>query len=552
MKPGLTRTRVRYAISVPPVKPLFVALAALSLLPPLTAAPVVGTYNVRDYGAVPDGQTKNTAAFARAIAAAHAAGGGTVFVPAGRYLTGSIHLESNLTLDLDAGSELLYSGDPADSPLVESRWESTDAWVHGALIYANGKENIAIVGRGILNGQGKNWWWRSGSYPRGAPHHLSAGMTLWRSMITQIDDGRQFGEADFAVAAEVLRPTLVETYECRNVRIDGITVMSSPFWLLHPVYCDNVVVHGVTLISAGPLADPNPGPNGDGIDIDSCRNVRISDCSFSTSDDCIVIKAGRDASGRRKGRPTEFVAITNCVMFAGHGAVVIGSETSGDIRDIVASNIVAKGTDRAVRIKSMRGRGSVVENVRCDNFLIEDAATSPRADAGSAAIEITTLYQATAPEPASERTPTFRNFAFSNFSIINAKCVVAIHGLPERAVSQLRFSDFTATGKSGFICDHAEDVELHNVRVDAEHGSAFAFATTRGLVLDGVTSPHPGSANPVIHLDASDDITVQGSRAALGTTTFLEIAGPRPARLHLLNNELSGAANPVLPADLIR
>jgi len=530
------------------MKPLSFAAACLLAVLPLGAAASAGAYNVRDYGAAADGQTKDTAAIMRAIAACAAAGGGTVYFPAGHYLTGSIHMESNLTLDLAAGAELLYSGDPADSPLVESRWESTDAWIHGPLIYANGKENIAIVGRGTLNGQGKNWWWRAG---KGGSHKPNPAGVVWRDMITQIDAGHQYGEADFAVAADYLRPTLIETYECRNVLVEGVTLTASPFWLLHPVYSDNVVVHGVSFVSGGELVHGNFGPNGDGLDVDSCRNVRISDCFFSTSDDCIVIKSGRDASGRRKARPTEFVTITNCVMYAGHGAIVIGSETSGDIRDIVASNIVAKGIVRGIRIKSMRGRGAVVENVRCDNFLIED--TVPESKGGPAeAIEITTLYEKTAPEPASERTPTFRNFAFSNLTIVNVKEVATIHGLPERAVSQLRFSDITATGQTGFDCDHATDVELHNVRVDAAHGSAFAFATTQGLVLDGITSAHPGAGSPVIHLDASDDILLQGSRAAAGTGTFLEVTGARPARLHLLSNELSQAANPVLPADLLR
>jgi len=520
-----------------------------------TAAPTStpsGIFNVRDFGAVPDGRTLNTAAFARAVAAAHAAGGGTVLVPAGRYLTGSVHLESNLTLDLEAGSVLLYSGDPADSPLVESRWESTDAWAHGSLIYANGKENIAIVGRGRLDGQGKNWWWRSGTYPRGGPHPPNPAAAVWRGMVDQIDQGRQYGEADFARAADFLRPCLVETYDCRNVLVEGVTLAAPPFWILHPVYCDNVEVRGVSFLSGGPLADPNPGPNGDGIDVDSCRNVRISDCFFSTSDDCIVIKSGRDASGRRKGRPTEFVTITNCVMYAGHGAVVIGSETSGDIRDIVASNIVAKGTDRGIRIKTQRGRGAVVENVRCDNFVIEDAGVVAQDYATAAAIEITTLYGKTQPEPVSDRTPTFRNFAFSNITIVNATHAVAIHGLPERAISQLRFTDLTATAGTGFVCDHANDIELHNVRVDAARGAAFAFDTTDNLVLDGVTSARPVATSPVIRLSASDDITVEACRAAPGTGTFLEVVGAPPARLLLANNDLTLAAHAVLPAGLGR
>ena len=498
------------------------------------AAPARGTFDVGDFGAVGDGQTKNTEAIARAVAACTAAGGGTVYFPAGRYLTGSIHLESNLTLQLDAGAVLLYSADPADSPLVPSRWECTDAWTHAPLIYANGKENIAIVGRGTLNGQGENWWWRAGRDPQHAAE-LAPARAAWLDLLRRIEAGAQPAEKDFVLAAECLRPTLLETYNCKNVLVDGVTLTDSPFWLLHPVYSENVVVRGVSFVSWG--------PNGDGIDVDSCRDVRISDSFFTTGDDCIVIKSGRDAEGRRVARPTEHVTITNCVMYKGHGAIVIGSETSGDIRNITASNIVAKGTDCGVRIKSNRGRGGVVENVRCDNFVIEDAVKQ--------AIEITTLYVRGPEEPLSARTPVFRNFAFSNLTIVNARDVVSIHGLAEKAVEQLRFSDITASGASGFDCDHATDVELHNVRVNAASGSAFNFTSVHDLVLDDVGTHTPGKAAPVIRLANSDSIWLRGARAVPGTATFLQVEGPKPAVLRLADNDLSAAATPLDPTSLV-
>jgi polygalacturonase len=498
---------------------------------PLAPAQAPASLNVQDFGAVADGRTNDTAAIAKAMAACTAAGGGTVVFPAGRYLTGSIMPGSDTTLDLEAGSELLYSADPADSPIVASRWESTNAYTHAPLIYANGRRNIAIVGRGTINGQGANWWWRNGRYDPGRSAEVEPARRAWLGLYGRIEAGEKPGPAEFKLAAEYLRPSLVQFNGCTNVLVEGVTLTESPMWLLHPLYSDNVTVRGVTFLSTG--------PNGDGIDVDSCRDVRISDCYFSTGDDCIVIKSGRDADGRRTARPTEHVAITNCVTYKGHGAVVIGSETSGDIRDVVASNIVSHGTWCGIRIKSMRGRGAVVENLRFDNFVIDGATV--------AAIEVTTLYQDEPPEALSERTPVFRNMAFSNLTITGAKQVADIEGLPEKAIEQLRFSDITASGGKGFVCDRASDVELQNVRVDAASGSAFSFTQVLDLELAGVTSRSPQAGSPVVDLQGCARAWLHSSHAAPGTDVFLRHDGGDADGLRLADNDLSAARVAVSP-----
>jgi polygalacturonase len=502
------------------------ALLTLSPVPAVTAdAAPVAAINVLEHGAVADGRTKNTAALQRAIDACAAAGGGTVWFPAGKYLTGSLRLENNLTLHLEAGAELLYSGDPADSPLVPSRWECTNVFTHAPLLYANGKTNIAITGRGTINGQGENWWWRNTRHDAARAAEAQPAFEAWLKLYARIEAGEKFAAADFTLAAKFLRPSLVQFYECKNILVENITITNSPMWLLHPIYSDDIVVHGVRFISEG--------PNGDGIDVDSCRNVRISDCFFTTGDDCIVIKSGRDADGLRTARPTEYVTITNCVMFKGHGAVVIGSETSGGIRNVTASNIVAKGTDRGIRIKSQRGRGGVLENFRFDNWVIEDAQIQ--------AIEITTRYGKTAEEPFSARTPVFRNFAYSNITIVNAKQVASIEGLPEKAIEQLRFTDITATGKTGFIVDNVADVELHSVRVTATTGSAFDFKAAAGIVFDDVsprTAMHKAAG---IALADCTDVQVRNSRAAADSGSFLQLTGAKTNGVMLAGNELSRA-----------
>jgi len=468
-----------------PLLRISLPLLCLTLLSALFGGPRPAVFNVLDYGAVPDGQTKNTAAIAKAIAACAEVGGGTIVFPAGKYLTGAVMLESNQTLHFDAGSALLYSGDPADSPIVKSRWECTNVYTHASLIYADGKHNIAITGRGTLNGQGWNWWWRSNSRGRKSPsgEDAASNQAAWRKVYDRIETGEKLAAADFTAAAKFLRPSLVGLYNCKNILIEDVTLFKSPMWMLHPVYSDDIVVRGVRFVSADPEGQHSAegeGPNGDGIDVDSCRNVRISDCYFNTSDDCIVIKSGRDNDGLRTNRPTEFVTITNCVMFQGHGAVVIGSETSGGIRNITASNCVSVGTDCGIRIKSQRGRGGVLQNFRFDNWVIEDAKKQ--------AFEINTRYSVTPDAPLGEKTPVFRNFSYSNITISNAAQVAKIVGLPEKAIEQLRFTDITATGKVGFLVEQASDLELHHVRVTASKGLAFEIDSSSRVVLDDVAT----------------------------------------------------------------
>ncbi len=519
----------------------FLAFCLVALAPVFAASTTSAVFNPADFGAVGDATTNNTAAFAKTMAAVKAAGGGTVWVTAGRYLTGSIELVDNVTLHLDAGAELLYSGDSADSPVVPSRWECTNVYTFAPLIYANGKQNIAITGRGVLNGQGWNWWWRSASRglkpPAGQRPVLeaTAAREEWRKVYARIEAGEKTTVDDFKLAKEFLRPSLVGLYNCRNILVEGVTLFKSPMWMLHPVYSDDILVRGVRFVSADPDDQPSKegtGPNGDGIDVDSCRNVRISDCFFTTSDDCIVIKSGRDNDGLRTNRPTEYITITNCVMYKGHGAVVIGSETSGGIRDITASNIVSKGTDTGVRIKSQRGRGGVMENFRFDNWIIEDAQRT--------AFEITMRYGRTEEAPVSEKTPLFRNFSYSNITVTNAKKVATVEGLTERAIDQLRFSDINATGKAGFIADHGADIKLQNVRIAVEQGSALSFDACSAVSLDDVKARTSAKDSAVILLNNTTDTSVRSTPPAKGSGPLLRVTGAGSSGI-----TFSGAASDV-------
>lgn len=328
-------------------------------------------FDIADFGAVGDGETDCTAAFQKAIAACAKAGGGRVVARKGVYLTGPVHLESNINLHIERGATLAFVSDPKRYlPAVLTRWEGVEFMGYSPLIYAYGKQNIAITGEGTLDGRANKttWWPWKGNKQWGVDGYPSQA------------EGRKklFAEAEAGVPPEqrhyaegyYFRPPFVQPYRCTNVLIEGIKVTNSPFWLLNPTLCENVTVRGVSLESLG--------PNSDGCDPESCKNVVIENCLFDTGDDCIAIKSGRNNDGRRVNVPTENVVIRGCQMRAGHGGVVIGSEISGGVRNVFAENNVMSSPDleRGFRIKTNSVRGGVLENIfmrNCKMGRVRDA-----------------------------------------------------------------------------------------------------------------------------------------------------------------------------------
>jgi polygalacturonase len=284
------------------------------------------------------------------------------------------------------------------------------------------------------------------------------------------------------------------------------------------------------------IVESFPGANTDGVDIDSSRHVRISDSYFDTGDDAICIKSGKDADGLRVNRITEDVAITNCTIHRGHGAVVLGSETSGGIRNVVASNIVSQGTDRGIRIKSTRGRGGILENIRFDNWVIEDTPYP--------AIEITNYYTRAPEEPVSRRTPVFRNFGISNVTINRCKTAVNIEGLPEMPVEGLRLTDIIASAQEGLRAFNTKGLELHNVRVNPESGVPFLIRDSSDLDLNGVQTRNPKPGVPVVRLDRVKRATLRNSVAWEGTGLFLSVGPESETSVKLTGNDFSNAATP--------
>lgn len=490
------------------VKPVLLILSTVLVLalsvPVARAAGTSPFFNVADYGAAADGKTLCTKAIQKAVDACAAAGGGTVYLPAGRYLSGAIFLKSNVTLHIGQGATLLASTSFEHFPPFKPGWriQSDDTRV-SSLITGIDLENIAVTGRGTLDGQGKPWW-----------------------DALRKDKNRKKDQAKILTHG---RPRVINLYRCRNVLIQGVTIVDSPSWTVHPIGCENLVVDGISIIN------PESGPNTDGVNPQSCRNVRIANCFIDTGDDCITLKSGEDEEGRLKARPTENVTITNCVMYKGHGAVVIGSEMSGGVRNVTVSNIVCVGTDRAVRIKSTRGRGGVVENIRFSNFVVENVREP---------IYITSFYTKTEPEPVSERTPIFRDIAISNFTIKNSPCMAKIFGLPEMPIQRLRMTDITASTQVGLVCDSVAGLEMQNVQVDAEKGPAFEIKNCKDLELHAVKTKSPRPDEPVIRMENVEEAFIHGCRALPGTGSFLELAGKTTGGIVLAGNHLSAAKNP--------
>jgi polygalacturonase len=495
---------------------------------PGRAAQTASFHNVRDYGAAGDGQTKDTEAIRKAISAAASAGGGTVYFSAGQYLTGSIHLQSNITLYLDAGAVLKFSQDFNDYlPMVKSRWEGTECTNFSPPIYAYRVENIAVVGRGLIDGQGKAWW----DYYRKLRDEIAKRGKIetpskWSKLFAESNQGAA-GRGRWEQMGNFLRPPMVQPFECRNVRIEGISLKGPPLWTINPVYCDNVTVTGIS------IKNPEDSPNTDGINPDSCRNVHISDCHISVGDDCITIKSGRDEDGRRVGRPCENITVTNCTMLDGHGGVVIGSEMSGGVRKVAISNCIFDGTERGIRIKTTRGRGGVIEDLRVSNIVMSRITRTP--------FDLNMFYEKMPPEPVSERTPALRNLHFSAITVRGAPAAGFILGLEEMPVEDVTFSNIRIEADKGFTCSNARNVAFRDVRINTKKGPALLCEKVEGLVLAGFETFAPHKDAAVLDLKDVAGAYVFGCRAAPGTETFLQLRGPNSRDIILQANELGKA-----------
>ncbi|HEY1493301.1 MAG TPA: glycoside hydrolase family 28 protein [Candidatus Solibacter sp.] len=420
----------------------------------LAACAWCAEFDVKTFGAAGDGQKKDTAAIARAIDAAAKAGGGTVVVSPGRYLTGALTLKSNVTLEVEAGATLLGSPDPEDYPLRENVWGEKKEY--SSLIYADGAEHITIRGRGTIDGQGQAWWKRMG----------------WPDRRKIAPEQRTAAERAELAKLEYGRPHMIKLVRSRHVVIEGLHLINSASWTVNPLLCEFVRIDGIT------IENPVPSPNTDGINPESCRNVQILNSRIDVGDDCVTLKSGKDEAGRRVGRPDENITITNCVMLKGHGAVTIGSEMSGGVRNVVVSNCVFQGTDVGIRVKSQRGRGGIVEGFVVSNVVMQDVVS---------AFTLTSFYSGTDKPgdlfPVGEGTPRLRDFRFGNITARGSKTAGQITGLKEMPIENITFTGVRIQAQTGMKITNAKDVTFQDVVIEAEKGDAVSVVDSMGIEL---------------------------------------------------------------------
>ncbi|OMQ10492.1 glycoside hydrolase family 28 protein [[Flexibacter] sp. ATCC 35103] len=414
------------------------------------------TFNINDFGAVADGKTSNTQAFEKAIKACVQNGGGKVLVPNGKYLTGPIHLESNVNLHLEDNAEILFSINPKEYPIVHTSWEGTELMNYSSLIYAKNKTNVAITGKGTLNGQADNtnWWiwsggkdygWKKGIPSQNDPKNREVLVDMAEKNVPVAE--RVFGEGRY------LRPNFIEFFECNTVLVKDITIINAPFWILHPIKTNNIIIDGVTVNSHG--------PNNDGCDPEYSQNVLIKNCIFNTGDDCIAIKSGRDADGRRVAIPSKNIIVQNCKMIDGHGGVVMGSEISAGVNNVFVDNCVmdSPNLDRAIRIKTNSRRGGVIEDVFVRNLKVGTVKEC---------VLLVTMFYNVYGSQTGNFIPTVRNINLENVTVKNGgKYGVWAEGYEESPVENITLKNVVIekVGKP-YLLKNAKNVNFINTTVN--------------------------------------------------------------------------------------
>ena len=407
-------------------------------------------FNVTDFGAKGDSVTDCTVAFKKAIEACNQAGGGKVIVPKGNYSTGAIYLRSNVNLHLEDNSRILFYTNPEKyMPLVYTRFEGVECMNFSALIYAHSEQNIAVTGSGTLDGQASdsNWWSWKGSKENKNPNQKEDVNRLNKMG----DDNTPVAERVFGLG-HYLRPNFVQFYKCQNILIDGITILRSPMWELHPVLSENITIQNVNIYSHG--------PNNDGCDPESCKNVLIKNCVFDTGDDCIAIKSGRNNDGRRVNVPSENLVIQGCRMKDGHGGVVIGSEISGSCRNVFAEDCImdSPNLDRALRIKTNSLRGGVVENIYMRNVKVGEIK--------EAVILVSFIYQE---GDAGEFTPIVRNIFIKNVTSEKSNYGLHLECYDRSPVTNIYIDSCKFNGvKKGNFIKNAEGLHYNEFYINGE------------------------------------------------------------------------------------
>lgn len=449
--------------------------------------------DIRDFGAKADGETLNTEAINNAIKAVSEKGGGKVVIPEGLWLTGPVVLQNNVNLHVEKNALVLFSGDADLYPLVRTSFEGLDMLRCQSPVSAMNAENIAITGHGVLDGSGDSWrpvkrnkmtdgQWKSllksgGVVDESGKVWYPNEGALKASILTGSKEKREISDSEWEGMKRWLRPVLLSIVKSKRVLLEGVTFRNSPSWCLHPLSCEDLTLNGVKVFN------PWYSQNGDALDVESCKNVVVTNSLFDAGDDAICIKSGKDADGRRRGEPCENVLVKNNTVLHGHGGFVVGSEMSGGVRNVYVADCTFIGTDVGLRFKSTRGRGGVVENVYVDNInMINIPGDALIAD----------LYYAVkdapgAPVPAvTEETPSFKNIHISNISCKGAGRAMFLNGLPEMPIENFSVRNMRITdAQQGAFINKVAGVTLENIEIETADNTYLQVENTTNITIDG-------------------------------------------------------------------
>ncbi|MCC8174708.1 MAG: glycoside hydrolase family 28 protein [Odoribacter sp.] len=479
------------------------------------------TVSLKDFGAVGDGVTLNTDAFQKAIQNLSSKGGGKLVVPSGIWFTGPIVFQNNINLHLEKGAVILFSPDVDLYPLVETVFEGLDTRRCQSPISGHNLENIAITGNGAIDGNGHFWrpvkkqkvtesQWRNITSRGGAfkrpDYWFPSEATLLGDQISDMNVPRNLKtEEEWQSVKNFLRPVMVSFIECKNVYLEGVIFQNSPAWNLHPLMCENVIIDGVQ------VRNPSYAQNGDGLDLESCKNAIIVNSSFDVGDDGICIKSGKDEDGRRRARPCENVIVDNCTVYKGHGGFVVGSEMSGGVKNIMVTNCMFLGTDVGLRFKSRRGRGGVVENIYVYNVSMMDIATEPLLFdlyyGGKSAVESLEdgdeTPQVVQLPAVDETTPAFRNIFVKGLTCSQARRAMFFNGLPEQNIDRIVVEDVFITSQLGAELVESENIDLKNVTIHTEKGAALLLKNCKNVNLNTFDAEVSGNQS-VVEISGQD------------------------------------------------
>ncbi len=482
--------------------------------------------NVTDFGAIGNGLTMNTTAINNAIKACSQSGGGTVIIPRGLWLTGPLELANNVNLHLQNGALVIFSPNRSDYPIINLPGKG---FTTHPLIYGEKLENVAITGEGVFDGCGENWrpvkkfkmtasQWQNLLKSGGVVNH--SGDIWWPSI--EAMQGEHYRDSllatkpknelvaeDFLPARDFLRPELVLLNNCKRVLVDGLTFKNSPKWAFHTQHSKNIIIRNVKINNEW------WAQNGDGIDISSCKNVLIYNCTVTAGDDAICLKSSKT---KGQAEPSlQNVVVRDCIVYRGHGGLVIGSNTDGGMQNIFVDNCIFIGTDIGLRFKSARDRGGLVENVIIRNIYMKDIVNE--------AILFNTYYENIGREektyPVTEKTPIFTNFRLDSIFCFGARQAIGVVGLPEMPISKIAIRNSTISANAGFTAENARDFILENVNIIPK-------------------------TEPILHLTQCANFHLDTIGFPATISTFMTLSGKNTQAIHIKNTALSSLKNPII------